>query len=165
MEPGRAPHHRRSRRTSSAPSSSASDREKARWSRCQPRLGRVRMEFRVPSRGLIGLRSEMLTETRGTIVMNSIFDGYIPTRARFRSVPPALSSPTARERHDGLRALTAAGARHPLRRRRRRGLRRHDRRRALPRQRSRRQLRPRKEAHQHARLRLRRSVRLVPFKC
>ncbi len=39
--------------------------------------GRVRLEFRVPSRGLIGLRSEMLTETRGTIVMNSIFDGYI----------------------------------------------------------------------------------------
>ncbi|MGO4213578.1 translational GTPase TypA, partial [Terriglobus sp. YAF25] len=38
--------------------------------------GRVRMEFKVPSRGLIGLRSEMLTETRGTIVMNSIFDGY-----------------------------------------------------------------------------------------
>jgi GTP-binding protein len=40
--------------------------------------GRVRLEFRVPSRGLIGLRSEMLTETRGTIVMNTIFDGYIP---------------------------------------------------------------------------------------
>jgi GTP-binding protein len=39
--------------------------------------GRVRMEFRVPSRGLIGLRSEMLTETRGTIVMNALFDGYI----------------------------------------------------------------------------------------
>jgi GTP-binding protein len=38
--------------------------------------GRVRIEFRVPSRGLIGLRSEMLTETRGTIVMNSLFDGY-----------------------------------------------------------------------------------------
>jgi GTP-binding protein len=49
--------------------------------------GRVRIEFRVPSRGLIGLRSEMLTETRGTIVMNSLFDGYtewlgtIPHRA------------------------------------------------------------------------------------
>ncbi|MGC8548196.1 MAG: translational GTPase TypA [Acidobacteriaceae bacterium] len=40
--------------------------------------GRVRLEFRVPSRGLIGLRSEMLTETRGTIIMNSIFDGYMP---------------------------------------------------------------------------------------
>jgi len=38
--------------------------------------GRVRMEFRVPSRGLIGLRSELLTDTRGTIIMNSIFDGY-----------------------------------------------------------------------------------------
>ena len=40
--------------------------------------GRVRMEFRIPSRGLIGLRSEMLTETRGTIVMNAILDGYVP---------------------------------------------------------------------------------------
>ena len=39
--------------------------------------GRVRMEFRIPSRGLIGLRSEMLTETRGTIVMNAILDGHI----------------------------------------------------------------------------------------
>jgi GTP-binding protein len=39
--------------------------------------GRVRMEFRVPSRGLIGLRSEMLTDTRGTMVMNSLFDGYM----------------------------------------------------------------------------------------
>ena len=39
--------------------------------------GRVRMEFRIPSRGIIGLRSEMLTETRGTIVMNAILDGYV----------------------------------------------------------------------------------------
>jgi len=39
--------------------------------------GRVRMEFRVPSRGLIGLRSELLTDTRGTIVMNSLFDGHM----------------------------------------------------------------------------------------
>ena len=38
--------------------------------------GRVRLEFRVPSRGLIGLRSELLTDTRGAIVMNSLFDGY-----------------------------------------------------------------------------------------
>ena len=38
--------------------------------------GRVRMEFRVPSRSLIGLRSELLTDTRGTIVMNSLFDGH-----------------------------------------------------------------------------------------
>ena len=40
--------------------------------------GRVRMEFKIPSRGLIGLRNEMLTETRGTIIMNSIAGEYIP---------------------------------------------------------------------------------------
>ena len=39
--------------------------------------GRVRLVFRIPNRGLIGLRSEMLTETRGTIVMNTLFDGYM----------------------------------------------------------------------------------------
>ena len=38
--------------------------------------GRVRIDFRVPSRGLIGLRSQLLTDTRGTIVMNSLFDGH-----------------------------------------------------------------------------------------
>ncbi|HZS97293.1 MAG TPA: translational GTPase TypA [Terriglobales bacterium] len=38
--------------------------------------GRVRIEFNVPSRGLIGLRSQLLTDTRGTIVMNSLFHGY-----------------------------------------------------------------------------------------
>jgi len=49
--------------------------------------GRVRLEFRVPSRGLIGLRSEMLTETRGTIVMNAIFDGYIPYQGEIPQRP------------------------------------------------------------------------------
>ena len=49
--------------------------------------GRVRMEFRVPSRGLIGLRSEMLTETRGTIVMNSLFDGYMPYQGEIPQRP------------------------------------------------------------------------------
>jgi GTP-binding protein len=39
--------------------------------------GRVRIEFKVPSRGLIGLRNQLLTDTRGTIVMNSLFEGYI----------------------------------------------------------------------------------------
>ncbi len=39
--------------------------------------GRVRLEFHVPSRGLIGLRSEILTDTRGTAIMNSLFQGYI----------------------------------------------------------------------------------------
>jgi GTP-binding protein len=39
--------------------------------------GRARLEFLVPSRGLIGLRSEMLTDTKGTAIMNSLFHGYI----------------------------------------------------------------------------------------
>jgi GTP-binding protein len=40
--------------------------------------GRVRMEFRVPSRGLIGFRSEFLTDTKGTGILNHQFDGYEP---------------------------------------------------------------------------------------
>lgn len=39
--------------------------------------GRVRLEFLVPSRGLIGLRSEMLTDTKGTAIMNSLFSGHV----------------------------------------------------------------------------------------
>ena len=39
--------------------------------------GRVRLEFMVPSRGLIGMRSEMLTDTKGMALMNSLFSGYI----------------------------------------------------------------------------------------
>jgi GTP-binding protein len=38
--------------------------------------GRVRLEFLIPSRGLIGLRSEILKDTRGTAVMNTLFDGF-----------------------------------------------------------------------------------------
>jgi len=40
--------------------------------------GRVRMEFRVPSRGLIGFRSQFLTDTRGTGILNHLFDGWEP---------------------------------------------------------------------------------------
>jgi GTP-binding protein len=39
--------------------------------------GRVRLEFDIPSRGLIGLRGEILKATRGTAVMNTLFKGYI----------------------------------------------------------------------------------------
>ena len=40
--------------------------------------GRVRLEFRIPSRGLIGFRSQFLTDTRGTGILNHLFDGYEP---------------------------------------------------------------------------------------
>ena len=40
--------------------------------------GRVRLEFRIPSRSLIGFRSQFLTDTRGTGLLNHLFDGYEP---------------------------------------------------------------------------------------
>lgn len=40
--------------------------------------GRVRMEFEIPSRGLIGFRSDFLSDTRGTGIMNTLFIGYRP---------------------------------------------------------------------------------------
>jgi GTP-binding protein len=43
-----------------------------------PGRGRVRLEYRIPSRGLIGFRSEFLTITRGTGLLNHLFDGYEP---------------------------------------------------------------------------------------
>ena len=40
--------------------------------------GRVRLDFRIPSRGLIGFRGQFLTDTRGTGLLNHLFDGYDP---------------------------------------------------------------------------------------
>ncbi len=40
--------------------------------------GRVSIEFRIPSRGLIGFRSQFLTDTKGTGLSNHLFDGYEP---------------------------------------------------------------------------------------
>src|SRR5215510_1366570 len=63
--------------------------------------GRVRLEFHVPTRGLIGLRSEILTDTRGTAIMNSLFDSYIewqgeiPTRPTGSLVADRMGKATA----------------------------------------------------------------------
>src|SRR6266487_5533791 len=38
--------------------------------------GWVRLEFRAPARGLIGFRSTLLTETKGTAILHHLFDGY-----------------------------------------------------------------------------------------
>ena len=40
--------------------------------------GRVNMEFIIPSRGLIGFRSQFLTDTKGAGIMNTLFNGYAP---------------------------------------------------------------------------------------
>ena len=39
--------------------------------------GRVRLDFHVPTRGLIGVRTEIMTDTRGTAVMNSLLEGFV----------------------------------------------------------------------------------------
>jgi GTP-binding protein len=49
--------------------------------------GRVRLEFHIPSRGLIGLRSEMLTDTKGTAIMNSLFHGHIEWQGEIATRP------------------------------------------------------------------------------
>jgi GTP-binding protein len=49
--------------------------------------GRVRLEFRIPARGLIGFRSQFLTETRGTGIMHHLFAGWEPWHGPIPSRP------------------------------------------------------------------------------
>jgi GTP-binding protein len=63
--------------------------------------GRIRLEFRIPARGLIGFRSQFLTETKGTGIMNHLFAGWepwhgaIPSRATGALVADRVGSATA----------------------------------------------------------------------
>ena len=52
--------------------------------------GRVRLEFDIPSRGLIGLRSEIMTDTRGMAIMNSLFNGYTEWQGDIPSSAPRV---------------------------------------------------------------------------
>lgn len=49
--------------------------------------GWIRMDYRVPSRGLIGFRTEFLTETRGTGLLHHVFDGYEAWHGELRTRP------------------------------------------------------------------------------
>jgi GTP-binding protein len=49
--------------------------------------GWVRMDFRVPARGLIGFRTEFMTETRGTGMLHHVFDGFAPWFGELRTRP------------------------------------------------------------------------------
>jgi len=51
------------------------------------RTGWVRMEYLVPARGLIGFRTEFLTETRGTGILHHLFHGYEPWHGTLRTRP------------------------------------------------------------------------------
>ena len=83
---------------------------------------RVRLEFNVPSRGLIGFRSRFLTDTRGTGIMNALFDGWSPWHGRGPGRPLYA-----------LRDFSPAGTRRYFYCAGRAGLRRHGRRRIFPR--------------------------------
>jgi GTP-binding protein len=52
--------------------------------------GRVRLEFRIPSRGLIGFRSQFLTDTRGTGIMNHLFAGWEPWHGAIAARPTGV---------------------------------------------------------------------------
>ena len=114
--------------------------------------GRIRLEFRIPARGLIGFRSQFLTETRGTGLMHHIFAGWEPWHG------PIASRPTGALVSDR-RGVATAYAIANLQERGEMfvdpaiaGLRGHDRRRELAASRHGREHHAREEADQHARV-------------
>ena len=112
--------------------------------------GWVRMEYLVPARGMIGFRTEFLTETRGTGIVHHVFDRWEPWHGELRTRPTGSLVADRRGIGGGVRAVQPAGARDAVRRARRRGLRGDDRRRELARRRPRRQRRQGEASDQHA---------------
>jgi GTP-binding protein len=73
--------------------------------------GRTRLEFKIPSRGLIGYRSEFLTDTRGTGLLNTQFTGFEPWKGdiKGRSVAAMVSDRAGRATTYALDGLTDRG--------------------------------------------------------
>jgi GTP-binding protein len=68
--------------------------------------GRVNMEFKIPSRSLIGFRSQFLTDTKGAGVMNTLFDGYEPW---FGAIPQRSSGALVADRQGRTTAHASYG--------------------------------------------------------
>ena len=68
--------------------------------------GRVNMEFSIPSRGLIGFRSQFMTETQGAGIMNKLFDGYAPW---FGAIPQRNSGAIVADRHGNITTHASLG--------------------------------------------------------
>jgi GTP-binding protein len=68
--------------------------------------GRVNLEFRIPSRGLIGYRSEFLTDTKGEGVMNTLFDDYAPWHG---AIPQRSSGALVADRTGRVTPYASAG--------------------------------------------------------
>ena len=61
-------------------------RRKAEMANMEPaEAGHTKIEFRIPARGLIGYRTEFLTDTKGEGTMNSIFDNYEPYKGEIQA--------------------------------------------------------------------------------
>ena len=73
--------------------------------------GRVRLEFHIPSRGLIGLRGEILTDTRGTAILNSLFPRVHRMAGRHSDAPDRFAGGGPRRQNHRQRHLQSAGAR------------------------------------------------------
>ena len=83
--------------------------------------GWVRLDYLVPARGLIGFRTELLTETRGTALLHHVFERYEPWAGDDPRPHPRLARRRPARPDDRLLAAVAAGARPAVRRTRRRG--------------------------------------------
>ena len=74
--------------------------------------GWVRMDWRVPARGLVGVRTEFMTETRGTGVLNHVADGWAPwlgaLRTRGAAACSSRTGPGRRRRSRCSRSRSAA---------------------------------------------------------
>ena len=99
--------------------------------------GRVRLDYRVPARGLIGFQSEFLNMTRGTGIMSHVFESYGAVGGRHRRAPPGRTHFAGRRPGRRVCAVEAAGARAHVREPERRAVRRHDHRHPHARQRPR----------------------------
>jgi len=68
--------------------------------------GRVSMEFAIPSRGLIGFRSQFLTDTQGAGIMNKLFDGFAPW---FGPIPQRISGAMVADRKGSVTTYACLG--------------------------------------------------------
>ena len=82
--------------------------------------GRVRLEFRIPARGLIGFRSQFMTDTKGTGIMNHIFSSWEPWHGAIPVAGERRARRGPRRRGHLVRDLQPAGARRDLHRSRHR---------------------------------------------
>jgi len=68
--------------------------------------GRVNIEFSIPSRGLIGFRSQFMTDTKGAGIMNKLFDGYAPW---FGPIPQRNSGAIVSDRNGKVTTYACVG--------------------------------------------------------